>query len=283
MGDQLGHESRREFLAHLAGVLAAPAVAGLPDPPSRTHRGVDQLGAIGIQTYTVRNLMAKDPNGTLAALAQIGYTEVELTKRDGANPPGMRKMLDQNHLAAVSGHLELADMRQNWPQALDDAAARGQRYIVCSWVAEADRTPDGWKRVVADLNSMGETARQHGIQLAYHNHMYEWTPAGSIIPYDYLLAECDPHLVQMEIDIMWMTKAGHDPLQYFAKYPLRFPMLHVKDMTKQGEMVDVGRGSIDFAAIFARARQGGVKHYFVEHDSPPDPIADARVCYDFLR
>jgi sugar phosphate isomerase/epimerase len=227
--------------------------------------------------------MAKDPNGTLAALSQIGYTEVELTKLDSAAPTEMRKMLDQNHLTAPSGHIELVEMRKNWPQALDDAATRGQRYVVCSWVPESDRTADGWKRVAAEFNTMGEAARQHGIQLAYHNHMYEWIPAGSIVPYDLLLTECDPHLVQMEIDIMWMVKAGHDPLKYFAKYPLRFPMLHVKDMTKQGEMVDVGRGSIDFGAIFAQARQGGVKHYFVEHDTPPDPIADSRVCYEYLR
>ena len=227
--------------------------------------------------------MEKDPNGTLAALAQIGYTQVELTKADVAQPSEMRKMLDQNHLQAPSGHLALADMRQDWPLALDNAAIMGQSYIVCVWVPENERTADGWKRVAAELNALGETSRRHGIQLAYHNHAFEWTPAGSLIPYEILLTECDAHLVQMEIDIMHMAEGGQNPIPYFTRYPGRFPLLHVKDMNSQRTMVDVGQGTIDFRAIFAQSALGGVKHYFVEYDNPPAPLADARVCYDYLR
>ena len=288
--------SRRTFLTRLAGALAAPTVIGLGDlgrlgdgdEVGRT-RGASaaldrgSLGPIGIQLYTVRHLMEKDPDGTLAALARIGYTQVELIKANVQQPAAMRKMLDKNHLKAPSGHLTLVDMRQNWPLALDNAAIMGQSYLVCSSVAENERTTDDWHRIAAELNKLGEASRRHGIQLAYHNHAYEWTPTGSAVPYEILLTECDAGLVQFEIDIMHMAEGGQSPLTYFARYPGRFPLLHVKDMTKQGEMVDVGHGSIDFGPIFARAAQGGVKYYFVENDNPPDPITDAKVCYDYLR
>ncbi len=288
--------SRRTFLTRLAAACTAPAVLGLGglgraggwdgttdrlgDAATRDGRA---LGPIGIQLYTVRHLMEKDPGATLAALARIGYTQVELTKADVQQPASMRKMLDQNHLKAPSGHLTLADMRQNWPLALDDAAIMGQSYLVCSWVAENERTVDDWHRIAAELNKLGESSRQHRIQLAYHNHAFEWAPVGSTVPYEILLTECDAGLVQFEVDIMHMAQGGQTPLTYFARYPGRFPLLHVKDMTKQGEMVDVGRGSIDFGSIFARAAQGGVQYYFVENDNPPDPMADATVCYDYLR
>jgi sugar phosphate isomerase/epimerase len=101
-----------------------------------------------------------------------------------------------------------------------------------------------------------------------------------VVPYDLLLHECDPKLVQMEIDIFWMVKGKHDPVKYFAQYPGRFPMVHVKDMTRSGDMVDVGRGAIDFAAIF---RQGKIQHFFVEHDEPTAPMDDARISYEYLR
>jgi len=272
---------RRDFLVRLAGIAAAVGAAplrlGTWGPP--THR----LDRIGIQVYTVRSLMPKDPEGTLAALAQIGYTEVELAGLYGLQPAAMRQMLDRHGLAAVSGHMSLKDMRRDWNRALDDAATLGQHYIVCSSIDESERTADGFRRAANDLNGLAATARQHGMQLGYHNHMYEFATVDGGVPYEILLTGTDPQLVQMEVDLMWMTKGGGDPIAYFDRYPGRFPMVHVKDMTKAGVMCDVGQGSIDFAAIFAHSERAGIKHYFVEHDEPPAPIADARVCYEYLR
>jgi sugar phosphate isomerase/epimerase len=227
--------------------------------------------------------MPTDPDGTLAALSQIGYAEVELAGLYGQRPEAMRQMLDRHHLSAVSGHMRLTDMRRDWPRALDDAATLGQRYIVCSWIDESERSVDAYHRVAEEFNRLAAASRQHEIQFAFHNHMYEFAPVGNITPYDLLLTECDPQLVQMEVDLMWMEKGGGDPLSYFSRFPGRFPMVHVKDMTKAGTMVDVGQGAIDFRAIFAQSDRAGIKHYFVEHDEPPRPIADARACYDYLR
>jgi sugar phosphate isomerase/epimerase len=280
--------TRRAFLGDLAGA-AGVAVAWASEAHSMAARpfpdtpGARRLGRIGIQLYTVRSVMAHDADGTLGALAAIGYTEVELAGLYGMQATAMRQLLDHHGLEAVSGHLSLRDMRRDWPRALADAATVGQHYIVCADIDQSEWTADGFRRAADDLNRFAESARQHRLQLAYHNHMYEFTPVSGIVPYEILLTRCDSHLVQMEVDIMWMTKAGGDPVSYFDRYPGRFPMVHVKDMTKAGVMVDVGRGSIDFRRIFAQSDRAGIKHYFVEHDDPPSPVADARVCYDYLR
>jgi sugar phosphate isomerase/epimerase len=282
---------RRGFLNRLAGAAAAGMafpITSMLEPLTTLARGavpmpVRQLGRIGIQVYTVRSLMPRDPDGTLAALASIGYTEVELAGFYGNSPEAMRRMLDRHGLTAVSGHVSLPDMRRDWSRALDDAATLGQRYIVCSSFAESDRSINAFHRNAHEMNELAATARQHGLQFGYHNHMYEFAPVDGVVPYDILLTECDPHLVQMEVDLMWMTKGGGDPIAYFHRYPGRFPMVHVKDMTKDGTMVDVGQGSIDFARIFAQSDLAGIKHYFVEHDDPPNPIVDARTCYEYLR
>jgi sugar phosphate isomerase/epimerase len=258
---------------------SGPGLLGARGRPDAYRR----LDRIGIQLYTVRKLMPQDPDGTLGALAQIGYSEVELAGLYGLRPAAMREMLDRHHLSAVSGHLRLTDMRLDWARTLDDAATLGQRYIVCSWIDESERTADDYRRIAAELNRLADQSQRLGIQFAYHNHTYEFETVGGLTPYDLLLTGCDPHLVQMEVDLMWMIKAGGDPLSYFARFPGRFPMVHVKDMTQQGVMADVGQGAIDFRAIFAQSDRAGIKHYFVEHDEPPNPLADARRCYEYLR
>jgi sugar phosphate isomerase/epimerase len=281
---------RRVFLHRLAGILAVasggspsgllrPLTGGTRPTPGSAARRLDR---IGIQLYTVRTLMPRDAEGTLAALAAIGYAEVELAGLYGLQPAVMREMLDRHGLAAVSGHMPLVDMRRDWPRALDDAAALGQQYIVCSWIDPSERSADDFRRIADELNGLASTARQHSIRFAYHNHTYEFTPVSGVVPYDILLTRCDRQLVQMEVDLMWMVKAGGDPVAYFDRYPGRFPMVHVKDMTKAGVMADVGQGSIDFRRIFAQSDRAGIVHYFVEHDEPPSPLADARVCYDYL-
>src|SRR5579883_977188 len=284
-----GPATRRTFLSRALGALGAAAGVALTGGWSRAAKaatlalGARRLDRIGIQLYTVRHLMERDADATLASLSAIGYREVELAGLYGHSAREMRQMLDRHGLRGVSGHTDLRGMRRAWAQLLDDAATLGQRYVVCAWIPESERRGDDFRRIAGELNRLGESARSRGLQLAYHNHTYEFTPVDGIVPYDLLLARCDPHLVQMEADLMWMTRAGGDPLAYFASYPGRFPMVHVKDMTRDGTMVDVGRGVIDFRAIFARSEQAGIAHYFVEHDEPPDPLADARVCYDYLR
>ena len=105
------------------------------------------------------------------------------------------------------------------------------------------------------------------------------------MPYDVLLERCEPRYVAFEMDLYWITQGGQDPLAYFARWPGRFPMVHVKDSTGPPDhrMVDVGSGSIPWKAVFARREQAGIRHYFVEHDAPADPLASVRRSYEYLR
>ncbi|HUO52258.1 MAG TPA: sugar phosphate isomerase/epimerase [Gemmatimonadaceae bacterium] len=266
--------TRREFLGALAAGTAWSALG---------RRAGDRIPAVGIQLYTVRALMAAQPERTLEALAGIGYREVELAGLYGMTAARMRALLDANGLAAPSAHLSLEALRDDWARTLDDARALGLRYVVCPWVNEEDRTLDGYSRLAQQFNAIGERARAAGLQFAFHNHDFVNRPLpDGTVPYDLLLRACDPHLVQMEMDLYWMIAAGGDPTEYFARWPGRFPMLHVKDRTLSGAMTDVGDGTIDFASILAAAHAAGVKHWFVEHDEPKDPLASARRSYAYL-
>jgi sugar phosphate isomerase/epimerase len=235
---------------------------------------------VGIQLYTVRRLMTTDAAGTLAALAQIGYKEVELAGLYGKTPADFRKLLEANGLSAPATHVGLPRLRDNLNELLDEAATLGHHWIVVPSLDAADRnTVDGLRRVAESLNQAGRRARERGMRVGYHNHEGEFRPIEGQLPYDILLANTDPALVDFELDLFWIKRAGADTLAYFAKHPGRFFALHVKDMATDGKMVNVGEGSIDFAGIFAQADRAGVKHYFVEHDQPTDPIADARVSF----
>jgi sugar phosphate isomerase/epimerase len=128
-------------------------------------------------------------------------------------------------------------------------------------------------------------AKDAGIQFAYHNHDFEFPKMEGQIPYDVLLQSTDPKLVQLEIDLYWITKGGQDPLAYFARWPGRVPLVHVKDSMggPEHKMVDVGQGKIEWRRIFAKRDQAGIKHFFVEHDQPPQPFDDITTSYTYLK
>jgi sugar phosphate isomerase/epimerase len=246
-------------------------------------RRTPALERIGIQLYTVRELMTRDAAGTLEKLATIGYKEVEFAGLYGKSARQMRALLDRYGLTAPSSHIGTAEMRGDWERTLADAATLGQRYITCAWIDERERTLNGYREVAELFNRSGEAARKAGLQLCYHNHDFEFARLGDTVPYDLLLRDCDPKLVKMEMDIYWLVKGGRDPLEYFQWYPGRFPLVHVKDMDASGKMVDVGKGVIGFRGIFEHAKQAGIEHSFVEHDEPKDPLATARASYEYLR
>jgi sugar phosphate isomerase/epimerase len=271
---------RRTFLeAAGAAVLGPSLVACAPKAAAA------KIAAIGLQLYTVRDLMKKDVEGTLAAVAAAGYKEVEFAGYHDKSPADIRAMLDRHGLTAPSVHTgDIAPAA--WAKALDAAKIIGHQYIVVPWIPEARRkTLDEWKRVAADFNRVAATAKAAGVQFGYHNHDFEFQLVEGRIPFDVLLAETDPNLVQLEIDLYWITKGGQDPLAYFARWPGRVPLVHVKDSLgpPDNKMVDVGAGKIDWKRIFARSGQAGIKHYFVEHDQPADPLASIKASCDYLK
>jgi sugar phosphate isomerase/epimerase len=270
---------RRSFLKVLGGAAVA---AGLPRVPRLPSARIDR---VGLQLYTVRHEMEKDVDGTIARVAGSGYKEVEFAGYFKKTPAEVRALLDRNGLTAPAAHIPAAGP-DAWHEALDAAHVIGHRYLVVPWIPVEQRTGiDGYKKIAAHFNQAAEQARAAGLQFAYHNHDFEFAPVDGKLPYDVLLAETDPKLVQMELDLYWITKGGQDPLAYFARWPGRFPLVHVKDSMgpPDNKMTDVGAGTIDWKRIFAKRPQAGITHFFVEHDQPADAFASIKASCDYLK
>jgi sugar phosphate isomerase/epimerase len=277
-------QTRREFLETLG--LAAVGAATLGCVPSSAFAGAAGSAhlPIGIQLYTLRTLMARDFDGTLAQVAGIGYREVEFAGYFGRTPAQVRAALRQYGLAAPSTHVALPADDAAWARTLDEAKAIGHQWVTIAWLdAPLRRTPDDWARLAERFNGLGAQARAAGLRFAYHNHDFEFARVGDSSLFDVLLKKTDPAVVDLEMDVYWVTKAGADPLALIRQHPGRFPLLHLKDATAAParRMVEVGAGTIDFKAILA-ADHGTLKHAFVEHDNPTDPLASARASYAYL-
>lgn len=286
-----GELGRRGFLRALGlaaggtvlsrGMMAcAPAAANGGAAASASGSAAAPLG---IQLYSLRSILPKDLDGTFAALAAIGYREVEPAGFHGRTAREFRAALDRAGLRAPTMHVPLADVRDQRARVLEDAAALDCGTIVVPWLDEADRTAEGYRRLADTLQRAGQDARAAGRRVGYHNHDFELAKLGDRTALDFLLGATDPALVDFEMDLFWVTKAGGSPLDFFARHPGRFKAVHVKDMTASGEMVNVGAGTIDFARIHERRAQAGIEHWIVEHDNPADPLAFARASYASLR
>ncbi len=239
---------------------------------------------VGLQLYTVRTLLADDFDGVLERIAAIGYRELEFAGYHDQPPEAVRATLDRLGLTAPSAHIPLARWRNEMDTVIAEAQTVGHRYLVLPWLAEQERqTLDQYREYVALSNEAGRRCTEAGIQFAYHNHEFEFVPIDGVVPYELLITETDPALVQLEMDVYWMTVAGQDPFAYFDRFPGRFPMCHVKDYGADGSIVPVGEGSIDFASIFARQEEAGLKHFFVEHDNPADPMASITTSFAALQ
>jgi sugar phosphate isomerase/epimerase len=272
---------RREFTKGLAAAGLAVAVPrGL-----RFRRTPTRIEKVGLQLYTVRDKMKEDFEGTLARVAEIGYKEVEFAGYFNKTPAEVREILVKHGLSAPSTHMAAPDM-DAWKAAVATAKAIGHDYVVAPWIPQERRTTlDAWKRIAAEFNQVGQLVKDAGMQFAYHNHDFEFPKLEGQVPYDVLLQNTDPKLVQLEIDLYWMTKGGQDPVDYFARWPGRIPLVHVKDSAGPPEhkMADVGQGKIDWKRIFAKRDQAGIKHFFVEHDQPPQPFEDIAASYTYLK
>lgn len=275
--------TRQQFLK--LGALATSA-ALLPSFEGRAATPK----TVGLQLYTLRDAMAKDPDGTLKKVAAIGYKEVESFgysdgKFFGKTPKDYAALLKNLGLTTPSGHYTTGKVMKgkgtltdDWQRAVDDAAAIGQKYMVCAFLFPPERTKlDDYKQFADLFNKSAEVCRAAGIQFAYHNHDFEFQSLSGQLPYDLLLKETDPKLVKMELDLYWATFAGQDPVALFKKHPGRFPLWHVKDMAKtpKREFAEVGTGSINFQRIFDAKKTAGLTHYFVEQDVCKGPPLEA--------
>jgi sugar phosphate isomerase/epimerase len=279
-----GCGGRRERAADSAA--AAPDTTAGPRPAVGATGGAPRASRIGVQLYTVRDRMKADVPGTLAALAAVGYRELEFAGyyQYQKDPAALRALLDRHQLTAPSTHVSIDALRSDLAGVLATAEALGHRYVVCPAI-EPGKSVDDFRRTAGELGRIGAACRERGIRFAYHNHDFEFKPVGGTSFYDVLLEQSDPELVALEMDLFWTVKAGKDPLAYFEKHRGRFPLWHVKDMRDvrgAQQMVAVGEGDIDFGRIFAQAGTAGLEHFFVEHDNPPDPLASVRTGFGHL-
>lgn len=257
----------------------------------------------GLQLYTVRDAMAKDPKGTLERVASIGYKLVEGATYTGTElyygmkPEEFVSVLKQNGLEIPSSHYTLGALKYNgsypkgtilhdWDRAVEDAVKVGQKYMVCAYLDERVRkTLDDYKHIAEEFNKAGETCNKAGIQFCYHNHNFEFPKMDGQVPYEVLLSNTDKDLVKMEMDIYWVYKGGADPLKLFKEHPGRFVLWHVKDMdnTPKHFFTEVGNGIIDFKTIFKHADESGLQHFFVEQDEcPGSPFVSIKESITYL-
>ena len=307
--DNIPLVDRRNFLR---GVAATAAVAAVGSPMALATpalaaegRGQDKgrvpLDQISIQLFTLRNQLAIDLEGTIAALHAIGYTRVEHAGFVGRTVEQFKAVLDANDIVSTSGHVLIPQPFDPaaWSASLADANVLGSTYIVHPFfginfaTGEVTRTTAPWEAFARDLNLAGQMARDVGLQLGYHNHNWEFfrlTDNPSRTAYDVLTDATDPDLVHLELDLFWAVRGARDPVDLIHQNRGRVLQYHVKDMNQAGSFTDPGEGLIDFARIFRHSDEAGVKEYIVERDdagSPPREPADAldtaRVGYQFLR
>ncbi len=280
--------SRRTFVARAAALLPLSRAAFAKEP--LTHNN------LGVQLYTVRNVIEKNPAATLKAIQDIGYTEVEATY---GNLDKIWSALKETSLKPVSVHGDTAVFMEGGSKldaTIADVKQRGFSYLVVPYIPPAERGgADMFQKLAEKLNQAGEKAKASGLTLCYHNHAFEFAPQGGTTGLEILMKNTQQDLVSLEMDIFWVSVAGHDPVSLLKTYSGRVKLLHLKDKdkgvaTQYNENVphsafkEVGSGTIDIPAVLAAADAAGVENYFVEQDQTPgDPIASLRKSYEYLK
>jgi len=223
---------------------------------------------IGLQLYTLRKPFAADPMGTLERIREVGYDAVEFAAPLDSDFDALAARLRDIGLDCPSAHVGLGDMAERPDAVLSMARALGCRYLVMPFVMPDQRD---WSAVIDKLGAFAVRARAEGLRVAYHHHDFEFEAVDGVRPFDRLTAETDPDLIDFELDVYWLGKAGEDPAAMIEKMAGRVKLIHLKDMADDGGMADVGAGTYDFSALIRAGDSAGAEHYFVEHDFPPAP------------
>lgn len=272
---------RREFLAAAGGAAVVGLFGGLVSARAA------QIGAIGIQLFTLRDMFSKDPVGTLEQVAAIGYREVEF---GGGNyetmDPGMlRSTLDRLGMRAPSTHISYEALMGSFDASVKRAKTLGADCVVLPNMSPQHLSADAWETALRNMNQIAAKLRDAGLSFAYHNHAFEFTvkPDGVSL-FDRFLAGTDESLVKYELDLYWALRAGEDLSDIVRRLAPRLYSFHVKDRKTDGSMAAVGTGTIDFAAIFRLPGSAAVRHFYVENDQAPAPyIPDITQSFQHLR
>ncbi len=282
-----------------AGGLVLPTWACKSDSGQNKTADIDEvatprgtLDAFGIQLYTLRDDMPKDPKGVLQQLSDFGYAQIEGFEGQqgmfwGMTPAEFKAYLDSLGLTMVSSH---CNINEDFAKKAAQAAEVGMSYLICPWVGP-QKSLDDFKRLADQFNECGTICQQNGIRFAYHNHDYSFKNLEGEIPQDYMMANTDPATVDYELDLYWVITGGADPIAYMEKYPNRFRLCHVKDRMKGASAsetdasCDLGTGSIDYAKVLSAAKANGMQYYILEQERYDNstPLKSAEVGAAYLR
>jgi sugar phosphate isomerase/epimerase len=271
------------MLRGVAGAaITAGAMSALPAAASAGH-GHRPLRVpkdkISIQLYTLRNLFEADLEGTMSALADVGYRKVEMAGTYGRSAAEFRRILDANHIRATSSHVGIDGI--DLDQAIVDARTLGNRRVVHPYANFA--TIAEWTDFAARLEAAGKAFRRAGIPLGYHNHNHEFLPIDGVKPYDVITHGTSRRTVYLEMDLYWVVTGEQDPVAVFYRNAGRVKQFHVKDRKPDGGFADLGEGTIDFPRIFRATHPLEVEEYIVENDEPVDALKCADTGFRYLR
>ena len=276
---------RRTFVKNMAAISALSLIS-----PSKILSMPQTKQLIGIQLYTLRDLVNQDFTGTLTKLSQIGYNSIEAAGYNdehfyGYKPTEYKNILTDLGLAPISSHCNINI--DNAKKVAEDTLNAGMSYVILPWIGTDRRSSlDTYKALAEEMNIIGEQCNQLGLKFGYHNHAFEFETIDGQLPYDILLNETYADKVCMQLDLYWMVYGGYDPLEYFKKYPGRFELWHVKDMANdtKRESTEIGSGTLDFPAMFNNKSLSGMQYYFVEQEAfTIDPMESVKMSFNYLK
>ena len=278
---------RNEFLK-----LSGLALAGLASKSgfASVAGETGKLKNFGIQLWSVRDDLAKDPKGVLKQLSSYGYKQIESFEGGkgmfwGMSNTEFKTEMDNLGMKIISSH---CDISKDFEKKAADAAAIGMKYLICPYKGP-QKDIDAFKKFADEFNQKGEICKKNGIRFAYHNHDYSFTTMNGEMGQDVMMKNTDPKLVDFELDMYWVVAAGQDIETWLKKYPKRFRLCHVKDRkkdatpTQKDESVVIGTGSINYPAILKKAKKLGMEYYIVEQEkwegTTPMQAAQADAAY----
>jgi sugar phosphate isomerase/epimerase len=268
--------------------MTAMAVAGMMLPKNLLAMQKDKI--IGIQLYTIRDLVAENLEGTLETLSNIGYKSVEAAGYDNRRfynllPGEYKKVVEGYGLMPLSSHSNFS--LEEASTVIEDTQEAGMKYLVIPWLPEEKRkTLDDYKILADEFNKIGELCKSAGLTFGYHNHDFEFKKIDNVVPYNVLLENTEPDFVSFQLDLYWIIYAGFRPTDYFKSFPGRFKTWHVKDMdgSNESETTEVGKGIINFQSIFKKKELAGMEYCFVEqeHFKTDDKMYSVKTSFNYL-
>jgi sugar phosphate isomerase/epimerase len=285
---------RRDFIKDTATGIALTAITGkLLGCSSSTRFGTPEtLNEFGLQLYTLRDVLPKDPKGILKQVAAMGYKQIEGYEGDkgifwGMSNIEFKKYIDDLGIQMISSH---SNINNDFEKKADAAAAIGMKYLISPYIGP-QKNLDAFKKIADKFNQLGEVCKKAGLRFAYHNHDYSFKSVEGQMPQDVMMQNTDSALVDYEMDIYWVVTAGEDPIKWFEKYPNRFRLSHIKDRKKNVPLSEhdasciVGQGQIDFAKILRIGQKNGLQYYIVEQERYDNTtsIRAAKADADYLK